>query len=200
MRVIQTGRRDEPRLAPSTNETPTIIGRASLATSATNISTAATEECNRKATSAPSRKAVKKSRSRIEAKSGRKLLLLSGDTFVRMRPRDISINATPIITRPICLMSGVSDLRSIMPPTTSRSGASQGTSRLRNCITSAEPRSAPSVAARPNSKESTDEPKSPETRIVTAIEDCMITASTAPQNVAPIFALERIITRRNDGP
>ena len=83
MWVIQSGKRDEPKFAPNTNETPTISVRVSLVTSATNINTAATEECRRKARSAPIRKVAKKSRSRIKTKSGRKLLFLMVISFVR---------------------------------------------------------------------------------------------------------------------
>ena len=99
---------------------------------------------------APTRKAVMKSRSSNADICGRKALSRMGVTVARISSRAIRIRATPSNTRPICFGSADWLFRNINPPVTSNRGASQLVSMLRNWITSAEPRSAPSIAGRPS--------------------------------------------------
>ena len=199
-RVIHTGSREDPRFAPSISEMPTISGSAPIATSVTNISTAATDECMTKVSAAPTRNAIRKSPSRRADICGRKALSRIGMTVARISSSAIRIRATPRTARPICF--GMADrlFRNVTPPPTSSSGASQLISMLRNWITRAEPRSAPSIAGRPIWKDRVPAPTNPATSMATATELCMMAASASPARLARIRALEPVINRRKDAP
>ena len=149
-RVTHKGRSDEPRLAPSINDNPTIKGKASKETIVTIINTDATAECMMNVRVAPTRKAVRKSRISKAEICGKKALSRIGITVARINSKATRIKATPKSARPTCFGVGDWLFRNIRPPRINSVGASQLISRLRNWMTSAEPRSAPNIAGRPS--------------------------------------------------
>ena len=106
-RVTHKGKSDEPRLAPSINDNPTIKGKASIETIVTIINTDATAECMMNVSTEPMRNAVIKSRVREVEICGKKALSRIGITVARINSKASSIRATPRRARPICF--GVGD-------------------------------------------------------------------------------------------
>jgi len=131
-RVTHKGRSDEPRLAPSIKDKPTINGRASMETIVTIINTDATEECIMNVRTAPTRNAVIKSRAREVDIYGRNELSCIGITVARINSKATKIRATPNNARPICFSVGDLPFRNINPPNTNSTGLSQPISRLKN--------------------------------------------------------------------
>ena len=147
-RVIHNGRSDDPRLAPSISDIPTISGKASMDTIVIIIKIAANEECMKNVRTAPIIKAVKKSRVSTSEICGKNELSRTGITVVRINSKASNSRAMPSKARPICL--GVRDLlfRNSVPPSANNNGISQFRSKLKNLIIRAEPRSAPIAAGR----------------------------------------------------